>query len=197
MRTLRLLFPVLLFAAAAPQVQAQTPAPAAAPAAAPTPPPPGFRGEFLQQYNLSMSKFISLAMAMPEDKYGWSPGEGVNNVRRVYLHVGRYNYNYPEMSLGVAAPAGLNADSVEVSTRSKEQVVAYLRQSREHVRTVVANMTDEQLSRPTDLYGRQVPQWAVLMQLVAHMNEHLGQSIAYARMNGVTPPWSQPAPQAQ
>jgi uncharacterized damage-inducible protein DinB len=42
----------------------------------------------------------------------------------------------------------------------------------------------------TRLYGRDVGEWAVLLQLVTHMNEHLGQSIAYARMNGVTPPWS-------
>lgn len=190
MRTIRALLPVLLLAVAVPQLQAQTPAPAAAPAAAPTPPPPGFRGEFLQQFNLSMSKFVSLAMTMPEDKYAWSPGEGVHSVRRVYIHVGRYNYNYPEM-MGVAAPAGLTADSLETSAMTKEQVIDYLRQSREHVRAVVANLTDEQLSRPVDLYGRQVPQWAVLMQLVAHMNEHLGQSIAYARTNGVKPPWTQ------
>jgi hypothetical protein len=26
--------------------------------------------------------------------------------------------------------------------------------------------------------------------MVTHMHEHLGQMIAYARMNGVTPPWS-------
>jgi uncharacterized damage-inducible protein DinB len=52
-------------------------------------------------------------------------------------------------------------------------------------------MSDEQLAKSTTLYGRTVPQWAVLFQLVAHMNEHLGQSIAYARSNGVVPPWSQ------
>jgi uncharacterized damage-inducible protein DinB len=46
------------------------------------------------------------------------------------------------------------------------------------------------LGEPTRLYGRELPRWGVLVQLVAHMNEHLGQSIAYARMNGVVPPWS-------
>ncbi len=45
-------------------------------------------------------------------------------------------------------------------------------------------------SRETELYGRTVGEWAVLLQLVTHMNEHLGQSIAYARMNGIVPPWS-------
>jgi uncharacterized damage-inducible protein DinB len=60
----------------------------------------------------------------------------------------------------------------------------------EYVRGVAAEMDAERLAAETTLYGRQVGEWAVLLQLVAHMNEHLGQSIAYARMNGVVPPWS-------
>ena len=51
-------------------------------------------------------------------------------------------------------------------------------------------LDDAALASDTRLYGRTVDRWAVLVQLVAHMNEHLGQSIAYARMNGVVPPWS-------
>ncbi len=51
-------------------------------------------------------------------------------------------------------------------------------------------MTAEDLAEGTQLYGRDVAKWAVLVQLLAHMNEHVGQSIAYARMNGVVPPWS-------
>ena len=49
---------------------------------------------------------------------------------------------------------------------------------------------DADLDAPTRLYGREVASWPVLWQLVAHMNEHLGQQIAYARMNRVAPPWS-------
>jgi uncharacterized damage-inducible protein DinB len=30
----------------------------------------------------------------------------------------------------------------------------------------------------------------VLFLIANHMHEHLGQSIAYARTNGVVPPWS-------
>jgi hypothetical protein len=51
-------------------------------------------------------------------------------------------------------------------------------------------MSSDDLSKSTLLYGRTVPRWAVMIQLVAHMNEHLGQSIAYARSNNVVPPWS-------
>ena len=51
-------------------------------------------------------------------------------------------------------------------------------------------MSDADLAKPAELYGREVESWAVLLQLLTHMNEHLGQAIAYARMNRVVPPWS-------
>jgi uncharacterized damage-inducible protein DinB len=163
---------------------------AAAPATAQSA-PAGFRDEFLRQFNNSMYKFIELAQAMPEDRFAWSPGEGVMPVARVYAHVARYNYYYPATALSVPAPGGQDAESVEQTTTAKADVVALLRASRDHVQQTVRGMTDEQLAAGTRLYDRDVPQWSVLLQLLAHMNEHLGQSIAYARMNGVVPPWSQ------
>jgi uncharacterized damage-inducible protein DinB len=91
--------------------------------------------------------------------------------------------------MGVAAPRGINLDTLERMT-DKAQIVALLKSSAEYVRQGVRQMPESQMARTTELYGRSVPQWSVLLQLVAHMNEHLGQSIAYARMNGVVPPWS-------
>ncbi len=152
--------------------------------------PPSFKTEFLGQFESSMSKFVALAKAMPADKFAWSPGPGVMTVGRVYGHVARYNYYYPSSAMGVAAPTNLGLDSLEQMTR-KAEIVPLLEASAAYVRTAVKNMSDEQLAKPTTLYGRTVPQWSVLLQLVAHMNEHLGQSIAYARSNNVVPPWSQ------
>jgi uncharacterized damage-inducible protein DinB len=152
--------------------------------------PPQTKEELLMQFDGSAQKFEALAAAMPADKFGWSPGPGVMSVAAVYAHVARYNYGYPSENMGVAAPAGVGLDTLEKMT-DKAQVVALLKSSAEYVRQSVRAMPDAQLARPTQLYGRTVPQWSVLLQLVAHMNEHLGQSIAYARMNGVVPPWSQ------
>ena len=178
MHRLRVLLPLLFLVLAAVPAGAQQA-------------PPGFRNEFLRQFNNSMYKFIELAEAMPADRFAWSPGEGVMPVARVYAHVARYNYYYPATSLGVPAPGGEDAEDVEQRITARADVVDFLRRSREHVRQTVQGMTDEQLNATTRMYDRDVPQWAVLLQLVAHMNEHLGQSIAYARMNGVVPPWSQ------
>jgi uncharacterized damage-inducible protein DinB len=108
-------------------------------------------------------------------------------VAKVYGHVARYNYLYPATSLGTKAPDGRDAAAAE-ELKEKDQLVARLRESRDHVRKVVAGLQNP--AAGTTQYGRAVPQWSVLLQLVSHMNEHLGQSIAYARMNGIVPPWS-------
>ena len=151
--------------------------------------PANAREELLMQFNTSASKFEALAAAMPAEKFKWSPGPGVMPVAQVYAHVARYNYTYPSQNMGVTAPRGVGLDTLERMT-DKAQIVALLKSSAEYVRQAVRQMPESQLAQSTELYGRNAPQWSVLLQLVAHMNEHLGQSIAYARMNGVVPPWS-------
>ena len=148
---------------------------------------PGFVKEVMLQFESSMQKFIALSEAMPADKFAWSPGPGTMTVAKVYGHVARYNYMYPATSLGAKAPDGRDADAAE-DISDKAQLVARLKESRDHVRKVVAGLQDP--ATGTTQYGRAVPQWSVLLQLVSHMNEHLGQSIAYARMNSIVPPWS-------
>ena len=147
----------------------------------------GFVKEVMLQFDASMEKFIALADAIPADKFNWSPGPGTMTVAKVYGHVARYNYLYPATSLGAKAPDGRDADAAEDIT-DKAQMVARLKESRDHVKKVVAGLQNP--GTDTKQYGRAVPQWSVLLQLVSHMNEHLGQSIAYARMNNIVPPWS-------
>lgn len=147
------------------------------------------RSELLGHFNASIGKVIALAEAMPQERYGWKPHSEAMPVAQVYAHIARYNYYYPASSMGVASPSNIGLDTLE-AMRDKAQIVQLLRQSADHARRAIKEMPAEQLEVSTKLYGRTVPQWAVLLQLVAHMNEHLGQSIAYARSNDVVPPWS-------
>ena len=148
------------------------------------------RDEMMRHFDDSMSKIIALAAAMPADKYLWKPSEPAMPVGHVYAHIAAYNFGYITSEMGAPAAAGIGRDTLE-RMRDKAQLVALLRRSSDFVKASVAAMPASQLDRTTTLYGRQVPQWAVLVQLVTHMNEHLGQSIAYARANNITPPWSQ------
>lgn len=175
-----LLLTALIATVSTPALRAQSPSRAAA----------AFQDEFSMQFESSMERLIALAEAMPAGSYDWRPGEGVMSVARVYAHIAHYNYRYPSDQLGVALPADITLDGLE-STAEKDEVVELLRASREFVRLALEEMPPSRMNQPVMLYGREVGGWAVLFQLLAHMNEHLGQSIAYARMNGVVPPWSQ------
>ncbi len=153
--------------------------------------PPDFLEEFRRQFGASASKLVALAREMPESTYDWSPGDGVASVAHVYMHIARYNYMYPAQNLGRDTPvSAAEYGRWEDEVSGKAQVVEILEASMEYVRSLAVEMSASDLERETTLYGRDVGEWAVLFQLIAHMNEHLGQSIAYARMNGVVPPWS-------
>ncbi len=151
--------------------------------------PTDYRDEFAGHFERSSRKVAMLSEAIPAELYSWSPGEGVMSVGRVYAHIARYNYLYLAESLGIEAPPGVDWQNFE-SITDKATLVSLLNQSIEHVRASVAGMDESDLTQLTTLYGRQVAGWAVLFQLLAHMNEHVGQSVAYARMNGIVPPWS-------
>ena len=152
--------------------------------------PPDFRGEFLLQFDESMGKVIALAEAVPAERYTRPAVPSAMPLGRIFAHIASYNFGYPARAMGIAAPAGIGLDTLERMT-DKAQVVALLRRSAEHVRQSVRRMPEAQLGEMTTLYGRRVPQWSVLFQLLAHMNDHMGQSIAYARASGTVPPWSQ------
>ena len=148
-----------------------------------------FRQQFNQHFQYA-SRVLSLAKAMPADTYDWRPMEDVYSVERVFTHIARYNYYYLENSLGIPAPEDLDVENIE-SITGKEEVVAILERSIQHVQEAVKQMPDSKFSESTELYGRTVNGQAVLMQLITHKSEHVGQAISYARMNEVVPPWSE------
>jgi len=137
-----------------------------------------------------MARVVALAEAVPAATYARRPVPAVMPLGQIFAHIARFNYEYPARAMGIAAPAGIDRDTLE-RVVEKAAVIALVRRSAEHVRQAVRRMPEDQFGQATTLYGRQVPQWAVLLQLLTHMNDHLGQSIAYARVNGVVPPWSQ------
>jgi uncharacterized damage-inducible protein DinB len=150
--------------------------------------PKGFRGEFLWQAQDAESKLIDLAKAIPGEKYGWRPGEGVRSVSEVFVHIAASNYMYPSL-VGVKMPLGLGRD-MEKTVTEKTKVLDVLRQSFEHIRKAIMNTGDADLNKPAALFKQESTVRGVYFLAAVHMHEHLGQMIAYARMNAIVPPWT-------
>jgi hypothetical protein len=148
----------------------------------------GFRADFLANLNDVQEKLVSLAEATPAEKFAWRPDGDIRSISEVYMHIAGGNY-FLSTFIGVKAPANLDRD-MEKNVRSKEAVVAELRKSFEHLRGAVKGLSDAEFDKAVKMFGNTTTYRGVLVTMLSHLHEHLGQSIAYARMNKVVPPWS-------
>ena len=150
--------------------------------------PSGVRGEILAQFDDAANKILQLAEAIPQDKYGWRPAAGVRSISEVFMHVAGGNY-YVLTFAGVKSPGGM-PENAETAVTDRAQVVDQLKRSIEHVRAAIRATADADLDKPTTMFGQPATIRGVLLMGATHVHEHLGQLIAYARMNGIVPPWS-------
>jgi uncharacterized damage-inducible protein DinB len=141
---------------------------------------------WMPEFDHASYQLNALAEATPADKFGWRPGAGVRSVSEVYMHIVLGNY-FLLGQAGAKVPANIKAD-METTVTSKADVIKALKDSQTAVRAAYPTIDQKKkvnfLSGPTTAEG-------VLLRLLVHNHEHMGQSIAYARMVGVTPPWSQ------
>ena len=75
-------------------------------------------------------------------------------------------------------------------TTDKKEIIAKMNESFDILKDRIAVLTDEDLNREVEVFEMKFSVRNFIISMIAHCHEHLGQSIAYARMNGVTPPWS-------
>jgi uncharacterized damage-inducible protein DinB len=134
---------------------------------------------------------MQLAQAFPAEKYAWTPQDGVRSVAQVFAHVISANYFFAS-KLGAKIPDGVNMETLEIDLKTKEAIAAELKRSYDLIITAIKNTPDASLPNKVDFPfpGNYTNMSAILISL-AHSNEHLGQLIAYARMNKITPPWSE------
>jgi len=162
---------------------------AAVPAARAADAVPGLRGELLRTLDDARGKIMDLANAMPADKYGWRPGKGVRSVGEVYLHIAQANYSLPHLA-GADIPADIDVKTMGDLKLGKAETIALLTKSFDHAVDAITNTTDADLDTPVKIFGHDGTKREAFLLTVTHLHEHLGQSIAYARTNGVVPPWT-------
>ena len=156
--------------------------------AAPVAPKKGFRAEFLRDLEDVEKKLMQLAQAVPATKYSWRPARGVRSVSEVYMHAAGGNYFIAGTIR--SGQTAIEPQMMDEQIAEKQRVLDELRRSFEQLRSAALNITDADLDKTVRIYSSDTTARNALMTALTHLHEHLGQSIAYARMNGVAPPWS-------
>lgn len=161
------------------------PAPeAAVEAAAPS---GAFRDEVLSRIEAIETKVVGLAGAMSQDQYTWRPAEGVRSVSELYGHITSTNFGLSGL-FGAPAPEGAAPDG---DITDKVEIVAALTESFAHLKGAVGGVSTAEADTTMNMFGQEMTTRQALWTLTEHLSEHLGQGIAYARVNGVVPPWNQ------
>jgi uncharacterized damage-inducible protein DinB len=159
--------------------------------------PAGLMADLLRDVSQVQEKLVGLANAMPEANYGWRPGQGVRSVGEVFQHVAADNYLIPAL-LGTAPPAstGIKADNYKTvqdyETRKADRatIIADLEKSFAHLKKTMGETPGAKLGDEASFFGQKMTLQQAWILATTHLHEHLGQAIAYARSNGIVPPWS-------
>jgi uncharacterized damage-inducible protein DinB len=172
----------------------------------PTPRIDGFRGEFLWELEIAERQMMAMVEAIPAEKYDWRPDQKARSVSEVFVHVAAGNFMLLA-ALGAPAPSDLYGqvpaqgqerfwglirknDELEKGVREKNAVTDILKRSLQAVRNSVSEATDAELDRPRQFFGEQTTVRRVYLRLLVHTHEHMGQMVAYMRINGMSAPWS-------
>ncbi len=156
----------------------------------------GIMGDMHGDVTATQKKFIDLAKAIPASAYDWRP-KGARSIRQVFLHIASDNY-FLAIPMGKPAPDATHItatdfkalETFEKQKMTKAQIVAELETSFGHLHQAMAMTTEANINEKVKFFGQDMTRQAVTLATVTHMHEHLGQLVAYARSNNVTPPWS-------
>jgi uncharacterized damage-inducible protein DinB len=134
-------------------------------------------------------KFVDLATALPADKFTWRPSADSRSFAEVFLHVAGERYQIMHL-MDTPLPAGFDGKTYEKSTTDKAKIIEELNKSWEYAQKAINGMTNADFAKLLPKVGPQANAGDVVYILVADAHEHLGQVIAYARVNGIVPPWT-------
>ncbi len=154
------------------------------------PPPAGLGQGWNGEFDHAARQLVALAEATPADKFSFRPAPGIRSTAEVYMHVAVGNF-WLLAQAGVKPggphwPQQIPPDA-EKKITNKAEVVRWLKDSMDAVRS---GQPTVDASKKVKFFGSEVPATNVLLRILVHNHEHMGQAIAYARMSGVTPPWS-------
>jgi uncharacterized damage-inducible protein DinB len=146
--------------------------------------PAGMQAAFAKDAGTLSDKFTGLAQVMA-GKYEWKPGQGVRSVGDVFNLIVEENGLLADALTG---KTNTGAEPAPITDPGKMQDA--LKASYANLQKAITGLSDNDLQAPVKLFGRDMTKQGALLLILGDQHEHLGQSIAYARSNGVVPPWS-------
>lgn len=143
---------------------------------------------WLGEFNHAAAQLLALAETTPASQYSWRPAPGVRSMSEVFMHIVETNYwIMGQAGISQLLPFPVPEAGAEKGITKKEEIVPWLRASFDAVRRSF-RIADTQ--KNAAFLGKETPVGNLFLRILVPTHEHMGQAIAYARMNGITPPWA-------
>lgn len=162
-------------------------------------PVPAMGKVFDGQIKGAESEVVSLAEAMPADKYDFAPtgGEfkGVRTFAQQMTHIAAVTYGVSAFALGEKNPSEMGADeNGPANIKGKDAIVQYLKDAFAYAHKAAGNLTagNAMDALPSPFGSGKMTRVAMISLVIFHTFDHYGQAVVYARMNGIVPPASRP-----
>ncbi len=158
---------------------------------------PSFAKVFGNDLKSAEGEIVSLAEAMPADKYNFAPtaGEftGVRTFALQMRHIAAVNYEVAAAILGEKDPVEMGKSENGPDTLdNKDAIVKFLKDSFTYGHKAINSITAENVlgDVKSPFGGKPTTRASLATILTWHSFDHYGQAVVYARMNGVVPPAS-------
>ena len=152
------------------------------------------RKRYLMDLDTVHTKILALAEAIPAEKYAWRPAPGVRSIGEAFMHVASEYYVYAPMGYGATrSPViarGQDAFKAFEAKSTKADALKHLKEGHAYMKQQLEALDPAAITGTQKLFGGDHTIIETSFIMAGDLHEHLGQLIAYARMNGVAPPWS-------
>lgn len=137
-------------------------------------------------WELTKTRTIAVAQAMPAEKYNYKPNPQVMSFGQQIAHISN-----SMLSMNARFIAGTNYSGREknASTQSKAQLIADLESSFDKVIASLKSMNDQSLKAQGKRHGAfPLTKWQSFLFMRDHITNHRAKAVLYLRMNNITPP---------
>jgi hypothetical protein len=163
--------------------------------------PPSLSGAIERQLNYIEEHIVSVAEAMPEDKFYFTPEgldmkgstfKGVRTFAGQIKHLATDNFHIWSPLTGDPLPAGIVDVNGPENIKTKAEIIKLLKESFALGHKAIATITEKNAMDMIPFRGSSLPRLDLAFYALTHANEHYGQMVVYLRMCGIVPPASRP-----
>ncbi len=145
-----------------------------------------FAEDFKADWKLQRDYTVEVAEAMPAEKYGYKPAEGMRTFGELMAHIGGSSYFFAATAAGEEPPA----ESRFEDEPTKEKIVPYLQSGFAYAAARVGQLNEARAKESITIFGGRftMTRAKVCRFMLNHCTHHRGYALPYLRLNGIEPP---------